>query len=99
MTQEMIPRIERWILISAALLVCLWVVVGLFPTPERRYYSQFRGGHLIGLTKEEVVERVGKPTGIFEGMEAWNYQRGRNPGVVLLFTDGKVVEVSEWRRW
>jgi leucyl aminopeptidase (aminopeptidase T) len=36
--------------------------------------------------------------GVMEGDDVWNYQIGRDPGAVLLFTDGKVVDVSEWRK-
>ena len=92
----MSTRLKRWIFISAALLACVSLALCLLPTPYERYYSQFNRDKMIGLTKAEVLDRVGEPTGIFEGEDAWNYQLGKSPGAVLLFTDGKVSEVSEW---
>jgi len=53
---------------------------------------------MIGLTKEQVIKRVGEPTSIVPNEEVWSYQLGMDPDVTIAFTDGKVVEVKVFRR-
>jgi len=90
--------LKRLILPAAAGFVCLVLFFWLFPTPYARYYAQFERSTMMGLTKDQVLERVGKPTSIIEAEDVWCYQIGRDPGAVFSFTDGKVVEVSVWRK-
>jgi len=70
----------------------------LVPSPQERYYSQFQRAELIGLTEAEVLARFGKPHGIMDEGSAWNYQIGKSPGAVVLFTNGKVADVSKWEK-
>ena len=48
-----------------------------------------------GLTKEEVVKRVGKPTFVPEAGDGdvWIYQFGNAPEASVTFKDGKVADV------
>ena len=50
---------------------------------------------MTGLTKEEVVSRVGKPTSIPEegGGDIWIYQIGMDPDATITFEDGRVKDV------
>ncbi len=91
--------ISKWAL-PVALGIC-WIalIAWVIPSPYERYYSQFQRAELIGLTETEILVRFGKPHGIMDDGSAWNYQIGKDPGAVVLFTDGKVVDVSKWERW
>jgi len=53
------------------------LVFFLFAPP---YYG-FERPMMIGLTKDEVLKRVGEPTSIIEDEDVWNYQVGMDPDV------------------
>ena len=54
---------------------------------------------MMGLTEEEVLKRFGKPTSILpEGDDDWSYQIGMDPGAIVSFKDGRVADVSVWKK-
>ena len=89
---------EQWGILAIVAVGCLALCFYLVPSPYERHYSQLTSAKMIGLTKAQVLDRVGKPHSILEEDHVWSFQIGKDPGAVLLFTDGKVTEVSEWER-
>jgi len=87
--------IKRWIGWSG-LFITASVALAYLLVPA--YQTQFEKPTMIGLTKEQVIKRVGEPTSIVPNEEVWSYQLGMDPDVTIAFTDGKVVEVKVFRR-
>lgn len=76
------------------IITLLWIIRTI---PDFRY-AKFESDKMIGLSKDQVLARVGKPTSIIQGEDIWCYQYSMRPGAVLFFTDGKVVESSVWKK-
>jgi len=59
------------------------------------YSYRFDHPLMTGLTKQKVVDRVGKPTSIPEagGGDIWIYQIGMDPDAIITFDSGIVAEV------
>lgn len=82
-------RIFAVALVGCAVLLVVWI---LFHHP-----SSYRFNHplMTGLTKEEVIRRVGKPNIVPNegGGDVWIYQTGMDPDATVTFKAGRVSEV------
>jgi len=79
-----------------ALFVTASVAAAFLMVPA--YHTRFEKPSMIGLTKEQVIQRVGEPTSIVPDEEVWSYQIGMDPDVTVSFTEGKVAEVKVFKK-
>lgn len=83
--------------------VFIWLVLAVWVAGVSGWGSAYMGKIAVGMTKEQVVVKVGKPAQVVDSrktpkgqaFEVWEYPGGGDKRLWVTFIDGKVVE---WQR-
>lgn len=87
-------RLVIFSIFFSAAIACLALLFVAYKTDRAAYESKYGEGNLLGRSKAEVVEILGKPEVDTENSDIWVYQEGMDPDAFIDFKSDKVDKVT-----